>query len=236
MADKKTVNEMTSDAVITKAKDFWGKYGKILSIASIAVILLAGGWYVYNNFVKKPKETKAADVIFKAEEYFRMDSVNLALNGDGLNWGFLKVANKYSGTDAGNMANYYAGACYSKLNENDKAITYLKKFSTSSKPLQARAYKLMADAYGDLGKNKEAFDYYKKAGHYFEADAANSADALFMAAYLAHKSLNDAKGATELYKEIKEKYQGAKDNQVVNLILAQTDIYLGQLGEYNTNN
>ncbi len=229
MADKKTVNEMTGDAVITKAKDFWGRYGKILSIASIAVILLAGGWYVYNNFVKKPKEMKAADVIFKAEEYFRMDSVNLALNGDGLNWGFLKVASKYSGTDAGNMANYYAGACYIKLNENDKAITYLKKFSTSSKPLQARAYKLMADAYGDLGKTKDAFDYYKKAGHYFESDEPGSAEALFLAAYLAQKTLNDAKGATELYKEIKEKFPRTEQAQ-------QADAYLAQMGVYNTNN
>jgi predicted negative regulator of RcsB-dependent stress response len=230
MADTKLVSGVeTSDVVLNKAKDFWGKYGKILSIASIAVILLAGGWYVYKNFVQKPKETKAADTIFKAEEYFRMDSVNLALNGDGVNAGFLKVAKNYSGTDAGNMANFYAGACYVKLNDNEKAITFLKKFSSSSKPTQARAYKLLGDAYGDLGKNKEAFDYYKKSGHYFESDAPNSAEALFLAAYLAQKSLNDAKGATALYTEIKEKYPNTEQAQMA-------DAYLAQMGVYNTNN
>lgn len=55
-----------------------------------------------------------------------MDSVNLALNGDGMNWGFLRVIDKYGGTKAGNLANFYAGDCYIKLNENEKAIKYLK--------------------------------------------------------------------------------------------------------------
>ncbi|MBK8952892.1 MAG: hypothetical protein IPM85_12025 [Chitinophagaceae bacterium] len=127
MSDKKIVQvQEGSEAVIAKAKDFWGKYGKVLSIASIAVIVIAGGWFGYKKFVKEPKEVKAREVIFRAEQYFRMDSVSLALNGDGQNWGFLKVINKYGGTEAGNNANFYAGACYIKLNENEKAIKYLK--------------------------------------------------------------------------------------------------------------
>lgn len=230
MSDKKIVQDVDAgEAAIAKAKDFWGKYGKILSIASIVVILGIGGWYGYQNFVKKPKEAKATEAIFKAEEYYRMDSISLALNGDGLNLGFLKVIDKYSGTEAANLASFYAGSCYIKLNENEKAIKFLKKFSTSSKAIQARAYKLIADAYGDMGKNKEAFDYYKKAGHEFEKDQANSAEALFMAAYLAQRTLNDTKAATELYKEIKEKYpfsQQAND----------ADNYLAQMGVYTSDN
>jgi len=230
MSDKKVVqNQDAGEVVIAKAKDFWGKYGKVLTIASLAVILLGGGWYAYKNFVKAPKETKAADAIFKAEEYYRMDSVNLALNGDGQYWGFLKVIDKYGGTEAGNLANFYAGVCYIKLNDNEKAIKYLKKYSSSSKPVQARAYKLIADAYGDLGKNKEAFDYYKKAGHHFEKDVAGSAESLFMAAYLAQRSLNDNKAATELYKEIKDKFPNTQQ-------AFDADTYLAQMGVYSTEN
>ena len=87
-----------------------------------------------------------------------------------------------------------------------KLIKYLKKFSTSSKPSQARAYKLIADAYGDLGKNKEAVEYYKKAAYQFEKEESFAAECLFMAAYLSQKSLNDTKSAIALYKELKEKY------------------------------
>lgn len=230
MADKKNVQDVDSgEVIVAKAKDFWERYSKPLMIVSVVIILGVGGWYGYQSFVKKPKETKAAEVMFKAEEYFRTDSIQLALNGDGQNWGFLRVIDKYGGTDAGNLARFYAGACYIKLNENQKAIDQLKKFSTSSKPIQARAYKLMADAYADLGKNKEAFDYYKKAGHHFTDDEINSAEALFMGAYLAMRSLNDTKAAIELFKEIKEKYPRTD-------FARDADNYLAQMGVYSTEN
>lgn len=228
MADKKT-QEFDEQVVITKARDFWARNGKWTTIASIIVILVAGGWYGYQKFMVAPKEAKAAEVMFRAEEYYRMDSVSKALNGDGQYWGFLKVISQYGGTKAGNEAKYYAGSCYIKLNENEKAIKYLKDFSTSSKPLQARAYKLMADAYADLGKNKEALEYYQKAGHYFEKEQTFSADCLFMAAYLAQKSMNDTKTAIALYKEIKEKFPRTQP-------AFDADNYLAQMGVYSSDN
>lgn len=230
MSDKKNVTgQEAGDAVIAKAKDFWGKYGKVLTIASVLVILAAGGWYYYQNFIKKPREVKAADAMYKAEEYFRMDSVNQALNGDGQYIGFLKVIEKYGSTKAGKLANFYAGSCYIKLNDNEKAIKYLKKVSTSSKLVQARAYKLLGDAYADLGKSKEAFDYYKKAGTYFEEDISGSAESLYNAAYLAQSVLNDTKSAIELYKEIKEKFPNTQQS-------SDADLNLAKLGVYNTEN
>ncbi len=229
MADKKNVDESLNDEmVIAKAKDFWGKHGKKLTIVSLAVIVLIGGWYGYQNFIKKPKETKAVDVLFKAEEYFRMDSINKALNGDGQNFGFLKVMDKYSGTEAANLASYYAGSCYIKLNDNNNAIKYLKKFSTDSKPVQARAYKLLGDAYADLGKNSDALSYYKKAGRHFEKDETNSAEYLFTAAYLADRVIKDSKEAIDLYKEVKEKFPRTQQ-------AADAENYLAQLGVYTTN-
>ena len=167
--------------------------------------------------------------MFKAEEYYRIDSVNLALNGDGQYDGFLRVISKYGGTDAANLAQLYTGICYIKLNENEKAVKYLKKFSTSSKPTQALAYKLLGDADADLGKNAEALEYYKKAAHHFEKDETGSAQALFLAAYLADRVMKNSKEAIALYKELKEKFpktEHAKD----------ADNYLAQLGVYTTEN
>lgn len=227
MADKKNVQEFDEQVVIEKAKDFWTKYGKLTTIASVIVILVAGGWYGYRNFVKKPKEAKAAEAMFKAEEYYRVDSVNKALNGDGQHWGFLRVIDKYGGTKAANMAQFYAGSCYIKLNENDKAVKHLKKFSSSSKAAQARAYKLLGDAYGDLGKNKEAVDYYTKAARTFPKEDAFAAECLFNAAYLAQKSLNDTKTAISLFREIKEKYPRTQQG-------FDADNYLAQMGVYST--
>lgn len=227
MADKKNADgSMNDEIVIAKAKDFWTRYNKPIMIACAVVIIGVGGWYVYQNFFKKPKEEKAVEAMFKAEEYYRIDSVNLALNGDGQYDGFLKIISKYGGTDAAKLANFYAGSCYIKLNENEKAIKSLKKFSSSSKSVQARAYKLIGDAYADMGKNADAMSYYKKAAHHFEKDETNSAEYLYYAAFLADRVMKDQKEAIALYKEIKEKFP--RSNQATD-----ADKYLAQLGIYN---
>lgn len=229
MADKKKVQDSEqSELIIAQAKDFWTRNSKWILGVGTVLVLAVGGWFFYKNFVVKPKEEKAAELMWKAEEYFRMDSSRLALNGDGQNPGFLSIISKYGGTDAGNLANYYAGVCYLKQNDNQNAVKYLKKFDTDAKQIQQRAYKLLGDAYGDLGNNKEALEYYKKAAHHFEADKQSSAEALGMAAYFAEKMVKDQKEAIELYTELKKKFPNTDEGRAA-------DKYLGRLGVYNVN-
>jgi tetratricopeptide (TPR) repeat protein len=238
MADKKKVQDADSDAaVVAKAKDFWAKYNRPVTIICTVIILVLGGFYIYKNYFKNPKELKAAEAMFKAEEYYRIDSVNQALNGDGQYDGFLRIISKYGGTDAAMLANFYTGSCYIKLNENEKAVKYLKKFSTSSKPVQALAYKLLGDAYADLGRNAEALNYYKKAAHHFEKDEAGSAEALFLAANIADRTMKNSKEAIALYKELKEKFPKVPIRIVNNVQAGDlADNYLAQLGVYHTEN
>ena len=63
-------------------------------------------------------------------KYFQKDSFNLALNGDGQYLGFIDVADEYSWTKTGKLANYYAGLCYLHLDEYVNAIEYLEDFSS----------------------------------------------------------------------------------------------------------
>lgn len=228
MSKKENVNVDSGEVVIARARDFWTRNSKLIMIVSGAIIVLAGGWLIYKNFFQAPKEIKAAEAMYKAEEYYRMDSVNLALNGDGQHPGFLRVISNYGGTDAGNMANFYAGSCYLKLGDNQNAIKYLKKFDTDAKQIQARAYKLLGDAYADAGNNSEALSYYKRAARHFEEDQAQSAEALFMAAYLADRVIKNQKEAIELFKELKEKFPNTQQGY-------EADNYLAQLGVYNVN-
>lgn len=229
MSVNKTASEVvTGEQVIAKAKDFWAKYSKLILGVGTALILGVGGFFVYKNFFQKPKEEKAVEAMFKAEAYYRLDSVNLALNGDGQYMGFLKIISRYSGTETANLASFYAGSCYVKLDDNANAIKYLKKFSTEAKQIQQRAYKLLGDASADLGKNADALAYYKKAARHFEEDQASSAEALFMAAYLADRVLKNKKEAITLFTELKEKYPRTQQG-------FEADNYLAQLGVYNLN-
>ena len=214
-----------TDANLESLKNFWNKYSKSLTILATGLIVLVTGWYAFQEFYQTPREKKAIEAMFRAEDYYRQDSASLALNGDGQNIGFLKVIERYSGTNAANLACFYAGSCYIKLNDNVKAVEYLKKFSTDSKLLQARAYKLIGDAYGDSGKNAEALEYYKKAGRHFEKDEVNSPEYLFAAAYFADQVMKDTKEATSLYEEIRSKYPRSQQSYDADKYLAKMGVY-----------
>lgn len=226
MAEVKHTTRKSDDVdVVDRAKDFWSGYGRIVMIVAGAIILLGGGYLLYKNFVQAPTERKAMEAIFKAEENYRKDSLTLALNGDGINPGFEKIINQFGGTKAGNLAKYYAGTIHLKLGEFDKAVKYLSDFDTDAKQIEARKYKLLGDAYSELGKNKDALENYKKAAHTFEYDEAFSSEALFMAAYFSDRVINDKKEAIELYKELKKKYPATQYGFEADKYLAQAGVY-----------
>lgn len=226
MAETKQVIEQDENQVVVdRAKDFWGRYSRPVLLASVAIIILCGGYLAYKYLVKQPQEEKAVEAMFKAEEYYRADSLKLALNGDGINAGFLKVIDKYGSTKAGNLAKFYAGDVYLKEGNFANAIKYLRDFSTDSKQVQARAYKLLGDAYAESGKNADALDAYKKAAHYFEEDDVNSSEYLFMAAYFADRVAKNQKEAIELFKELKEKYPRTEKGFEAEKFLAQLGVY-----------
>ncbi|WP_298299197.1 tetratricopeptide repeat protein [Hydrotalea sp.] len=190
---------------LLKAEYFWNQYSKQITIAIIAIIVVVGGWYGYNQYIVKPKEEKASEAIYKAQEYFAQDSSNLVLNGDGFNKGVLYIIKNYDGTKSANLAKYYAGISYLKLGNFANAVKYLKEFKTDAPQIQMAAYGALADAETELGKNDDAIQAYKKAGSTFPKDAFSSSEYLFRAGLLS-ETLGKTKDAIELYKEIKSKY------------------------------
>ena len=183
-----------------------------------------------------PNEQKAYDVFFKTQKIFsdfssaatdtlKTSLAQKCLNGEGSTPGALKVMSKYKGTDAANLCAYYAGACYLHLKRFDKAIKYLKDFSTNASQVQSRAYGMIGDAYAELKKNTEALDYYKRAAGVNKKDEFTSAEFLFRAGLYA-ESIGKTKDAVELYKKIKNDYP---------LTEKATDIdrYLARLGQVN---
>ena len=200
----------------------WEKYGKQLSIALVAIIVIVGGFFAYRNLVSEPNEKQASEAMFRAEEYYRMDSARLALNGDQVNAGFLKIISKFGSTKAGKLANFYAGSCYLKMGDFNNAVKYLKDFSSPVEQLQERAYGLLGDAYSEQNKKEEAAEQYKKAGTYFEKDELFSPEYLFRSGYL-YESMGKTQDAIAMYKIIKDKYPASQRG-------AEIDKYLARLG------
>jgi len=194
-----------TNQTLVKMQGFWARFQKPTLIVLVVIILGGGGWYGYNEYIAKPKEEKAAEALFKAQQYFSQDSSNLVLNGDGQSKGVLYVIKTFGGTKAANLAKYYAGVSYLKLGDFNNAVKYLKDFSTDAKQIQLLAYGCLGDAYSELNKKEEAVENYKKAAGIFEKDENNSAEYLFRAALLEETS-GKTKEALELYKQLKEKF------------------------------
>src|ERR1700712_2030784 len=170
MTDKNNLPVTEERDAVEKVTGFWNQYSKQILIALAAIIIVGGGLFGYNYFISGPNEKKASEAMRYAEEYFRQDSVKLALNGDNVNAGFLKIISKYSGTKAANLANFYAGSCYLTMGDFKNAVKYLDDFTTSEPLVKARAKSMLADANSELGNKDEAVKLYKEAGGLFEKD------------------------------------------------------------------
>ena len=200
-----TETHVEQNEALAKVQGFWERFQKPVLIVVAVIVIGGGGWYAYREYIVKPKEEKASDMMFKAQQYFSLDSSNLVLNGDGQSKGVLFVINNYGGTKAANLAHYYAGVSYLKLGDFNNAVKHLKDFSTDAKQIQLMAYGCLADAYSELNKKDEAIDNYKKAAAAFDKDENNSSEYLFRAALLS-ETTGKTKEALELYKELKEKF------------------------------
>ncbi len=197
---------------------------KALTYTLTAIVVIVLAYFGYTELYQNPREAKAADAMFTAEKYFGLDSSNYVLNGDGSNKGVLYVIKEFSGTKAANLAKYYAGISYYRLNDYNKCIEYLKDFSTPAKQVQAIAYGTIGDAYADLKKNEEAIEYYKKAGGHFPEDDGISSEYLYRAAALLELN-GKTDDAIEIYKTIKLKYpktdKGFQADKFINKLKVQ---------------
>ncbi|MEP7093131.1 MAG: tetratricopeptide repeat protein, partial [Flavobacterium sp.] len=159
------------DETASKTEDWVAKNQKIIIglVAGIAIATI--GYLAYQKFIENPKQDEAANEMFVAQENFKKategvasDSLyKLALNGSEGKFGFVKIADEYSGTDAGNLANYYAGMAYLNTGKFDEAIKYLGEFKSDDLILSALAKGAIGDAYSQKNQQKEALDYYVKA-------------------------------------------------------------------------
>lgn len=197
------------------------KFIKPLATIAIILVVIIAGWFGYQNYVQKPKETKAQSAIAVAQQYFALDSFRLALNGDGTNKGFLAIIKSYDGTKTGKLAHYYAGICYLQTGDFSNAVKQLSDFSTDSKPIQMQALGALGDAYSELKQNDKAINSYKKAAATFEDDQASASEYLFRAGLLSEIS-GKSKEAVELYKSVKEKFPNTARG-------AQADKYIFRL-------
>ena len=203
------------EETLNKSEAFFLKYKKALIYGVLAVIVVIAGVIVYNQYVSAPREDKASTALAKGQEYFQQDLYEKALNGDGAGYaGFVKVAADYSSTDAGNLANLYAGLCYAGLGKWNEAAKYLEDFDTKDDQMISPAAEgALGNAYAHLNQLDKAVTHLKNAAK--NADNNSLSPTFLIQAGEILESQGKAAEALELYKQVKEKYVYSMQYQTI---------------------
>ena len=203
------------EETLNKSEAFFLKYKKAIIYGVLAVIVVIAGVIVYNQYVSAPREDKASTALAKGQEYFQQDLYEKALNGDGAGYaGFVKVASDYSSTEAGNLANLYAGLCYAGLGKWNEAAKYLEEFDTKDDQMISPAAEgALGNAYAHINQLDKAVSHLKNAAK--NADNNSLSPTFLIQAGEILESQGKAAEALELYKEIKEKYVYSMQYQTI---------------------
>lgn len=196
------------EETLSKTEQFIEENQKIITIVVAIIIVAVGGYFAYKNFVIAPKEEAAKNDVWKAQYYFEIDSFNLALMGDESYLGFEDIADDYSMTSTGNLANYYAGICHLHLGNFEDAISYLSKFSGSDKYVAAIAKGAIGDANLELDNKEEAVKNYLAAAEIGTNDLV--APVYLMKAGAVYEALGQKEKALNAYKTIEKEYKGSQ--------------------------
>ena len=208
------------EQVLSKTEQFIETNQKKITYVVGVFVAVIALYFGYQNMYLAPLEEDAQTEMFMAELYFQKDSFALALNGDEQYEGFLSIADDYGLTNAGNLANYYAGLCYLNLGEYENAIDYFSDFSSDDIILSSLALGCIGDCYAELDDIDTALDFYKKASKNSDNGFTNPRYLMKQARILDFQEDFDA--ANELYVRIKENYAESIEAQNIEKYISRS--------------
>ncbi len=215
-----------AEEALGRAEVFFHEHGKKILYPVIAILAIVCIYFGYKYLYEEPRNRNAAEEMFAAEQYFQIDSLNLALNGNGQTTGFLDIIDQYSGTKSANLAKYYAGLCYLHMEQFDNAIEYLKEFKTKDVNLYPLSKMAIGDAYLELGNTSEAINYYEKAVDKYENDFVNPLVLMKLASVCEMEKNYDK--ALQAYERIQKEYTRSNEARDMDKYIARVKELKGE--------
>jgi len=219
-------NVTETDNQLGNTSKFVQENAKSLAVIGAAIIALVLLYFGYQNFYLAPRAEKAANEMYKAEEYVATDSLkDRAIKGDGSYPGFEKIADEYSSTKSANLANAYLGGLYLQKGEYQKAVDALGKYSSTGSPvIDPLVLGMLGDAYSELKDYNKAITFYKKAA---DKNKNTFTTPLFLKKLgLVYEEQKEFKSAVDTYKKIKTDYSESVEAATVDAFIARAEAKL----------
>jgi tetratricopeptide (TPR) repeat protein len=224
--NKKDVNPPTISNVeqtLTRTEQYLEEnYKTILTGLAVIAAIVGLGWL--GKLYLGKRDDEAQSQMYQAERYLEMDSLKLALNGDGNYLGFLDIAKSYRLTKAGNLALYSAGICYLHLGQYQDAIDYLSKYSKKDKVIGSLAIGATGDAYVELGDTEKGISKYIEAADYGK-NSFNTPLFLMKAGELYELNSKYA-DALKVYERIESEYPESTEGTTIEKYIARVKLLI----------
>ncbi len=219
MKENNEEKNLEVSGVIAKTEQYIKKNKKTLSIVGGAIVVVALAIWAYVALVAQPRQVRAAEDMFAAEQWFNEGDFEKALNGNDEFMGFAEVIDEYGCTKPGNLAKYYAGICQLNLGKYDEAIEYLKSYKGKDIFTSALSQMLIGDAYAEKGNNTDAVKYYEKAVASGSDNYTVAPVALWKAGML-YLQMDNKQAAAKAFQQIKDNYPESPEWNEVDKYLA----------------
>lgn len=190
----------------------------IIIVAALLVVLFAG-YFAFTRLYLMPKNEEGMNLLWKAEYWYEIDSLDKALVGNESYYGFEYIADEYDGTQAGELASYYAGIIYLNQGEYGLAIEYLEDADLEDEMTAGVAKGAIGDAYLELGNYEEALSYFEEAID--ESSNSLTTPIYLKKAALIHEDRGEFNKALENYKRIKEEFPTSAEARNIESYIAR---------------
>lgn len=211
------------EQTLTTTEQFLESHYKELLIGLGIIVVLIAIFWLGKIYLGKQNE-EAQSQMYQAERYLEMDSLNLALNGDGNYLGFIDIANDYKYTQAGNLARYSAGICFLHLEQYEDAIEYLNKYSKKDKLIGSLAIGATGDAYVELGDVEKGVAKYIEAADY--AKNSFNTPIYLMKAGEIYELNGNYDEALKLYERIQNEYPESTEGSSIDKYIARVKLLM----------
>jgi tetratricopeptide (TPR) repeat protein len=186
-----------------------------LGIGLLALILAVPGYMYY----QQRQAERANEMLGQILPVYEQGQYDQALNGTGQQAGLLTIADDYGGTDAGNLAAFYAANALYEQGEYDRALTYYQRFEKGNDFIGASAYAAEASIYESRGEMQTAAEHYEQAAEQY--DNKLTAPRYLIEAGQAFEDAGNFAAAERVYRKVKTDYSESDQAEEVERYLAR---------------
>jgi tetratricopeptide (TPR) repeat protein len=213
MSKNFTKEELEHDPLLDKYNQTVNFFNanRTLILSLLVTVVVVIGVLIGYRFYSEGQEDQAQNLLATAEQSYSESNFETALNGDEytLSYGFIQIADEFSGTNAGNLAAYYASVSNFKLDNYEEALAYIQEYKSPKGIMGVGSVSFHATLLKLNGSLEKAAKKYEEAANWDKNDSTTPFN--LMKAANVYKELGNTDKVKSITTTIIEEYPDSQE-------------------------